>query len=86
MDAQSHLPGEVKLDGMRGLKKHLVQDKQEQFVQATVEKMASFGLGRQTDFADRAAIRKITERVRNSGDGIKTMVMCLVTSELFQTQ
>ncbi len=86
VDAQSHLPGEVKLDGMRGLKKHLVQDKQEQFVQATVEKMASFGLGRQTDFADRAAIRKITERVRNSGDGIKTMVMCLVTSELFQTQ
>ncbi|WP_231744088.1 DUF1592 domain-containing protein [Stieleria neptunia] len=84
VDATSILPNNARLDGMQGLKEHLIQDRQEQFVRATLEKMASFALGRQLDFGDRAAVRDIMGRVRESGDGIATMVMCLVTSELFQ--
>ncbi|WP_236696016.1 DUF1592 domain-containing protein [Rhodopirellula islandica] len=86
VDATSDLPNEDRLDGMQGLKQHLLQKRQDQFVKATVEKMASFALGRQLDFGDRAEIRQIAGRVRESGDGLKTMVMCLVTSELFQTK
>ena len=86
VDATSLLPGEVHLDGINGLKNHLIQDRPEQFVTATVEKMASFALGRQLAFADRAAVRKITGRVRESGNGVKTMVMSIVTSELFQSK
>jgi len=51
---------------------------------ATVEKMAAFALGRQLGFEDREAVKEITKRVRESGGGVKTMVICLVTSELFQ--
>ena len=86
IDANSVLPNSVSLDGINGLKKYLIQDHSEQFVTATVQKLASFALGRQLGFADRAAVRKITERVRESGDGIKTMVMCVVTSKLFQSK
>ena len=83
VDATSVLPNRAKLDGMHGLKKHLVGQRHEQFVRATVEKMASFALGRRLDFGDRGAITDITNRVRESGDGLATMVNCLVTSELF---
>ena len=86
VDATSELPGEVSLNGMKGLKEHLVQNRHEQFVRATVEKMASFALGRQLHFGDRAEVTDITKRVRESGDGLKTLVMCLVTSELFQSK
>ncbi|WP_419189525.1 DUF1592 domain-containing protein [Stieleria marina] len=86
VDATSVLPNEDKLDGMKGLKEHLIRQRHEQFVKATIEKMASFALGRQLDFGDRAGIREIAGRVRESDDGIKTMVMCLVTSDLFQTK
>ena len=86
VDATSDLPGEVSLNGMKGLKEHLVQNRHEQFVRATVEKMASFALGRQLHFGDRAEVTDITKRVRESGDGLKTLVMCLVTSELFQSK
>ena len=86
VDATSVLPGNASLDGMQGLKEHLIQERQEQFVRATVEKMVSFALGRQLDFADRAAVTEITRDVRESGNGIRTMVISLVTSELFQTK
>ncbi|TWU54329.1 hypothetical protein Poly51_30460 [Rubripirellula tenax] len=86
VDATSVLPNGARLDGMKGLKEHLIQQRHEQFVKATVEKMATYALGRRLEFADRAGIRDITGRVRDSGDGIKTLVMCLVTSELFQTR
>ena len=86
VDATSVLPDKASLDGMKGLKRHLIQDRQEQFVRATVEKMASFALGRQLDFGDRAGVTNITEQVQESGGGLRTLVMCLVTSDLFQTK
>ncbi|NND95717.1 MAG: DUF1592 domain-containing protein, partial [Pirellulaceae bacterium] len=86
VDASSVLPSKTSLEGIKGLKEHLVHQRQEEFVRATVEKMTSFALGRQLDFADRTGVRDITRQVRESGDGIKTMVMCLVTSDLFQTR
>lgn len=86
IDASSILPNKIVLDGMQGLKEHLIQNRKEQFVRATVEKMASFALGRQLGFGDRAGITDVTQRVRESGNGIRTMLKCLVTSELFQTK
>ena len=86
VDATSVLPNKASLNGMKGLKEHLIQDRQEQFVRATVEKMTSFALGRQLAFGDRAGVTDIADQVRESGDGIRTMVMCLVTSDLFQTK
>lgn len=86
IDAASVLPNKDRLDGMQGLKEYLIQERQEQFVNATLAKMASFALGRQLDFGDRAGVKQIAGQVRKSGDGITTMVMSLVTSELFQTK
>lgn len=86
VDAESVLPNKARLDGIKGLKEYLIQNRQEQFVKATVENMASFALGRRLDFGDRAEVREITQRVRESGDGVTTMVICLVTSELFKTK
>ena len=86
VDATSELPGDVSLDGVEGLKQYLINDRSDQIVRATVEKMASFALGRQLSFGDRASVTEITNQVRESGDGVKTMVLCLIKSELFQTK
>jgi Protein of unknown function (DUF1592)/Protein of unknown function (DUF1588)/Protein of unknown function (DUF1585)/Protein of unknown function (DUF1587)/Protein of unknown function (DUF1595)/Planctomycete cytochrome C len=86
VDATSVLPNRAKLDGMDGLRKHLASQRHKQFVRATVEKMASFALGRRLDFGDRAAITDITSQVRKSGDGLATLVKSLLTSELFKAK
>ncbi|GAB5405563.1 MAG: DUF1592 domain-containing protein [Aureliella sp.] len=86
IDATSTLPNEATIDGVQGLKEYLVSQRRDQFVRATVEKLASFALGRQLAFSDRASITDITNKVTESGGGVKTMVICLVTSELFQSK
>ena len=86
VDATSDLPGDVSLDGITGLKQYLIEDRSDQFVRATVEKMASFALGRPLDFGDRSSITEIIKPVRESGDGLKTIIINLISSELFQTK
>lgn len=84
VDATSVLPNNASLDGMEGLKEYLIQHRDEQFARATTEKVASFALGRQLDFGDRAGITEIAKKMRDSDNSVKTMVNNLVTSELFQ--
>ena len=83
VDAASQLFNGQTLDGMDGLKRFLLQQRQDQFVRAMVSKLATFALGRPLAFSDRAAIDAITARVRREGDGLRTAVVALVESELF---
>lgn len=83
VDAASLLFNNQKLDGMDGLKRFLLEHRQDQFVRAMVHKMATYALGRPLTFADRAEIDKIAADLRKQGDGLATMVQLVVTSELF---
>ena len=86
VDAASMLFNDQKLDGMPGLKRFLLENRQDQFVRAMVHKLATYALGRPLTFADRASIDAITADVRQRGDGLATMIEVLVTSDLFQSK
>ncbi|TWU46948.1 DUF1592 domain-containing protein [Rubripirellula reticaptiva] len=83
VDASSELFSHQSLDGMEGLKRFLLLNRQDQFVQATVSKLAIYALGRPLSFADRADIDAITANVRRDGDGVKTIIEAIVNSQLF---
>jgi hypothetical protein len=85
IDAASELFNDQTLDGMDGLKRFLLQNRQDQFVRAIVSKLATYALGRPLAFADRAEIDAITARVRRHGDGLKTAIEAIVQSELFRS-
>ncbi|MCB9950106.1 MAG: DUF1592 domain-containing protein [Planctomycetaceae bacterium] len=86
VDASSQLFNHQTLDGMEGLKRHLLEARQDQFVEAMVHKLTTYALGRPLRFEDRAAIESITADVRQQGDGLKTMLLAIVKSELFQSE
>lgn len=86
VDAASELSNHIELDGMMGLKRYLLEHRQDQFVSATVHKLTTFALGRSLKFADRADLDEITKSVRLGDDGLRTMVAAIVTSELFRTR
>ncbi|MCA8988078.1 MAG: DUF1592 domain-containing protein [Planctomycetaceae bacterium] len=86
VDASSELFNHQKLNGMEGLKRHILEARQDQFVEAIVHKLTTYALGRSLQFEDRAAIEAITAEVRQNGDGLKTMVLAIVKSELFQSE
>ncbi|MCR9295472.1 MAG: DUF1592 domain-containing protein [bacterium] len=85
VDASSQLFNGKTLDGMPGLKGFLLLDRQDQFVRAVVSKLSTYALGRPLSFADRAEIDAITSRVRQSGDGLGTLVRSIIQSELFRS-
>ena len=86
VDASSELANHYKLDGMDGLKRYLLENRQDQFVSALTHKLTTFALGRSLKFADRADLDEVTEKVRRRDDGLKTLISAIVASELFQTK
>jgi len=85
VDASSHLFNQQRLDGIEGLKRYLLANRQDQFARALVHKMASYALGRPLRFADRAEVDRITAELRKNGDGLQTLILKLVESELFRS-
>ena len=86
VDATSTLFNEQKLDGMDGLKRFLLENRQDQFVRAVVHKLTTYVLGRPLVFADRSAVDEITWQVRQQGDGLATMIQLIAMSDLFRTK
>ena len=83
VDATSRLFNNERLDGMDGLKRFLLEHRQDQFVLAMTHKMCVYALGRPLSFSDHSDVREIASRVRREGDGLATLVEQVVASSLF---
>jgi mono/diheme cytochrome c family protein len=83
VDATSRLFNNEPLNGMDGLKRFLLENRQDQFVRAMAHKMTVYALGRPLTFADRSGVDEITAKVRRQGDGLATLIMQVATAELF---
>jgi hypothetical protein len=68
VDASSLLFNQQKLDGIDGLKRFLLADRQDQFASAMVHKLTTYALGRPLTFSDRAGVDEITVKLRNQAD------------------
>ena len=86
VDASSLLFNGQQLDGMDGLKRFLLENRQDQFARALVHKMTTYALGRPLTFGDRSSVDQITADLRRQGDGLATLVTLIVTSDLFQSK
>ncbi len=86
VDSTSTLFNGQQMDGADGLKRFLLEHRQDQFVRAMVHKLATYALGRPLVFADRLAVDEITFKVRQRGDGLATMIELIVMSDLFRKQ
>lgn len=84
VDATSTLFNRQELAGMDGLKRYLLEHRQDQFVRALVYKLTTYGLGRSLTFADRAALDEMTAEIRERGDGLATMIEVIAMSDLFR--
>ena len=86
VDASSLLFNSQELAGMDGLKRYLLQNRQDQFTRALVYKMTTYALGRPLVFADHSGLDQITANLRKQGDGLATMVTLIVHSDLFRSK
>jgi hypothetical protein len=83
VDASSILFNQQELNGIDGLKRFLLENRQDQFARAIVHKMSSYALGRPLSFADRSGVDQITANLRKNGDGLADLIILIVKSDLF---
>lgn len=83
VDATSYLFNREKLEGINGLKKYLLENRQDQFVRGLVNKMTSFAIGRPLTFEDHSDLEAITFQTRRQKDGLADMITAIVGSDLF---
>ncbi|MBI1311398.1 DUF1592 domain-containing protein [bacterium] len=86
VDAASQLFNGQRLDGIDGLKRFLLTNRQDQFARALTHKLTTYALGRPLTFGDRSGVDQITADLRQRSDGLATLVTLIVTSDLFQSK
>ena len=83
IDPSDTLSNGETLSGLEGLKAHLLSDP-ERFVDATVERMMTYGLGRELDARDRPAIREILRGGAADHYRFADLILGIVKSVPFQ--
>ena len=86
VDAVGVLFNDQRLFGMDGLKRFLLENRQDQFVRAMVKKLLTFALDRSLSFGDLASIDEITAESRRRGDGRAGMITTIAASPLSRSK
>lgn len=86
VDASSRLFNNEPLNGIDGLKRFLLLNRQDQFVRAMTHKLTTYALGRPLTFADRTGVEEIAAQVRRQGDGLATLIRQVAASKLFRSK
>lgn len=86
VDASAELFNKQQLDGMVGLKRYLLVERQDQFARAIAEKMTTYAIGRSLSFSDNADIDKIVVQFRKQGDRLGDLIHIIAQSEIFNSK
>jgi hypothetical protein len=83
IDASGVLPDGTRFDGVAGLKKILLAEK-DQFVNTVAEKLLMYALGRNLQYYDQPSVRAIVRGAAASNDTLASLVIGVVKSAPFE--
>jgi hypothetical protein len=83
IDASAELPDGSKLDGPLDLRKALLKNP-DQFVQTLTERLLTYALGREIDYRDMPAVRKIVREANRDDYRFSSIVAAIIESDPFQ--
>ncbi|QEG02792.1 hypothetical protein Mal15_69130 [Stieleria maiorica] len=87
IDASGELPSGESFEDFASFKKVLHKSRGELFVRNLIEKLATYATGRQMEHADRFRIDDLAARLHSDdASGLRTMVVEVLTSELFRSR
>ena len=86
VDAAAFLFNKQPLEGMNGLKRYLLQERQDQFARAMVRKMTTYALGRPLSFSDHAEVEELAVEFRKKGDRLGDLIYLVTQSGIFNSK
>ena len=84
VDATGQLPDGTKFTGPAGLKKVIVEKRMDDLTRQLTQKMLAYALGRQLEYYDELAIRKIITSVEDDAHRFRTLIHAIVQSYPFR--
>ena len=84
IDAAGALPDGTPFTGPAGLKRAILEKRYDDLVRQVVSKMLAYALGRQLEYYDEPAVRKIMATLKDDDDRFQTLLLAVVTSYPFQ--
>lgn len=85
IDARVELADGTKLEGVPGLKKHLILRKRE-FIRGLAERLTIYACGRGLTFADRSGLEAAVKATEADGDSFQSLIQAVVESPAFRTR
>jgi mono/diheme cytochrome c family protein len=86
VDATSYLFSKQSLEGMKGLKRYLLEERQDQFARAMVRKITTYALGRPLSFSDYAEVEDLAAKFRKKGDRLGDLIHLVTQSGIFNSK
>ena len=82
-DTRTKLPGGTVVDGVTGMKAHILKSQRKGFTRSLVEHLLVYALGRDMSFVDEPAIERIVSAVTRRGGSMRVVMEEIVQSPLF---
>lgn len=86
VDAAGELPGGLRLEGVKSLQEHLVQQHRESFARSLTTRLLGYALGRRVERSDQEAISALVDEVLQKDLGMRDLINELVLSDPFNTK
>jgi hypothetical protein len=86
VNAIATLPDDHELDGVDSLKEYLVNQRKDDFARSLVTRLATYALGRRLELSDHDTIERLTREFAANEYRIRSLILSIVTSELFLTK
>lgn len=83
-DVRGTLPNGTEFEGLSGLKRVVLEQRLEDLCRQVTSKMLSYALGRQLEYYDEPAIRRIVSAVETDGYRFRTLIHEIVSSYPFR--
>jgi mono/diheme cytochrome c family protein len=84
--SEATLPGGYKVTGVEDLKRHLVEEKHEEFARALTSRLLAYALGRSLELGDSQTLDTLTKEFTENDFNLRKLIEEIVVSEPFTTK
>lgn len=83
VDATAKVPHGPEVDGMVGLKKHLIKDRKDEIASNVVRRLLAYSLGRELTYRDHYSVEELLDATEENDYKLQDLIVTVCQSDLF---
>lgn len=83
VQADARVPHGPEVDGLQDLKKHLLENRQDDIAENMIRRLLSYGIGRELTYRDRYGVEELLEQSKKNEYRLQDMIIAICQSKIF---